>query len=397
MIKEGQYTFIAGKGPVEPFLGKYAAKHADVFDVITRRFAAAGLDQLRYRPLRIELEITTKCNDSCPSCGMGALPLAAGITLTPDQRARIVDEFDAVGLPSAAVTGGEPFVAVHALMPLIKALNGRGIDVSKLTTNGVWGAPRRCERTFERLEKAGFLDNRLFVPLLMLSVGEQTMPLEWVARILHHAVTHYSHRELNVAVSSLADPADRTHKIYELIEVYEKAYGTFPHDRVHSTMRVYLDNERLPEQRKTDRPGHTTVKRWMDACFDCFAPTVGTYILPSALLKQDGRWYACASFDVPESLGFGNLFTDGLRTILERANDSSYLQTIAQGGGLRGLHGTVPEEFTTSTTCGGFCASCSLLSAKYREVNGLPPAVSLPVVPADALMARPRPAAPTAH
>ncbi|MDJ0386282.1 hypothetical protein [Streptomyces sp. G-G2] len=396
MIKEGQHTFISGRGPVEPFLGKYAAKRADIFDIIERRFAAAGLAGMRYRPLRIELEITTKCNDSCPSCGMGALPLASGITLSADQRARIVDEFDAVGLPSAAVTGGEPFVAVHALMPLIKALNGRSIDVSKLTTNGVWGAPRRCERTFAHLEKAGFFDNRLFVPLLMLSVGEQTMPLEWVARILHHGVTHYTDRELNLAVSSLADPADRQHKIYQLIEVYEKAYGGFPHDRVHSTMRVYLDNERLPEQHKPDRPGHTTIKRWMDACFDCFAPTVGTYILPSALLKQDGRWYACASFDVPESLGFGNLFTDGLHTILERANDSSYLQAIAAGGGLKGLHGAVPAEFTTTTTCGGFCASCTLLSGKYREVNGQPPALPLPVIPADTLMGRLGAPAPTA-
>lgn len=396
MIKEGQYTFIAGRGEVRPFLGKYAAKRADVFEVIERRFAAAGLGGLRYRPLRLELEITTKCNDSCPSCGMGALPLASGITMNPEQRARVVDEFDAVGLPSAAVTGGEPFVAVHALLPLIKALSGRGIDISKLTTNGVWGAAGRCERTFGKLEKAGLFDNRLFVPLIMLSVGEQTMPLEWVARILHHAVTHYTDRELNVAVSSLASPANREHKVYELMEVYEKAYGDFPHDRVHSTMRVYLDNDRLPEQQKASRPGETTVKRWMDACFDCFAPTVGTYILPSGLVKQDGRIYACASFDVPESLGFGNIFTDSMRTIIERANDDSYLRHIADGGGLRGLHGAIPKEFTTTTTCGGFCASCSLLSEKYRETNGLPAARPLPIIGPDALTARLHPAE-TAH
>jgi hypothetical protein len=46
-------------------------------------------------------------------------------------------------------------------------------------------------------------------------------------------------------VSSLADPASRTHKVGDLIRAYEKLYGDFPHDRVHSTMRVYLDNDRL--------------------------------------------------------------------------------------------------------------------------------------------------------
>lgn len=111
---------------MQPFLGKYAAKHADIFNMIERRFTAAGLDGMRYRPLRMEVEITSKCNDTCPSCGMGALPLAYGATMTPDQRAHLVDEFDAIGLPSTAVTGGEPFVAIHALMPLIKALSGRG-------------------------------------------------------------------------------------------------------------------------------------------------------------------------------------------------------------------------------------------------------------------------------
>ncbi|MEV6810380.1 hypothetical protein [Streptomyces sp. NPDC051132] len=389
MIKEGQFTFIAGRGEVVPYRGKYAAKRADVFNVIARRFAAAGLENLRYRPLRLELEITTKCNDTCQSCGMGALPLAQGLTITPEQRARLVDEFDAVGLPSAAVTGGEPFVAVHALVPLIKALRDRGIDISKLTTNGVWGKPGRLERTFEKLEGAGLFDNTLFVPLIMVSVGEQNTPLERVAAILHHAVTHYTDRDLNLAVSSLDDPSRREHeRLYELLRVYEAAYGDFPHERVHSTMRVYLNNDRLPDQRKAQRPGHTSVKRWMDRCFDCFAPTVGTYILPSGLVKQDGRVYACASFDVPESLGFGNIFTDGLRTIIQRANSDSYLRLIADGGGLKGLHGQVPDQFTEQTTAGGFCASCTLLSGQFREVNGLPEATPLPVIPPQALMTR---------
>lgn len=55
----------------------------------------------------------------------------------------------------------------------------------------------------------------------MLSIGEQSTPIDHVNRILHHAVTHYTNRELNVAVSSLADPATREHKIDELVAAYE--------------------------------------------------------------------------------------------------------------------------------------------------------------------------------
>lgn len=385
MIKEGAYTFIDGRGPVVPYLGKYAVKHTDVFDRIRARFEHASMAEAPYRPLRIEFELTTKCNDSCPSCGMGALPLAEGSTLTPERRARMVDEFDGVGLPSIAITGGEPFTAAHALYPLMTALAGRGIDISKLTTNGLWGGEKRCARTFDRLERTGWLDTRLFVPLLMVSVGEQTTPLDWIARIVHQSVTRYSERELNIAVSSLADPDDRSHKVYDLIEVYERQFGDFPHDRVHSTMRVYLDNERLSEQKPIHRPGHTTVDRWIGACYDCFAPTVGTYILPTALLKEDGRVYSCAAFNVPERLAFGNLWTQPLRDILSATNRDAYVQTVRAGGGLKALRGHIPRQFITTTTCDSFCGSCTLLIDEFDRGRGT--AHSL-LIPAESLSSR---------
>jgi len=58
------------------------------------------------------------------------------------------------------------------------------------------------------------------------------------------------------------------HRIYELLSLYESMYGELPHDRVHSTMRVYLKNERLEDQAPIERPGSTTVTRWMNACYD---------------------------------------------------------------------------------------------------------------------------------
>jgi hypothetical protein len=106
-----------------------------------------------------------------------------------------------------------------------------------------------------------------------------------------------------------------------------------PEHRVHSTMRVYLHNERLPSQAAVHRPGHTTVAQWMGRCFDCFTPTVGAYVNPTALLKQDGGWYTCAAFNVPERLGFGNLYGLGLRAILERVNQSAYVRRVREGGG----------------------------------------------------------------
>jgi hypothetical protein len=166
----------------------------------------------------------------------------------------------------------------------------------------------------------------------MLSVGEQSVPLEKVARIIARVTARYSARQVNVGVSSVADPATREHRVYDLIEVYEREHGPFPHERVHSTMRVYLNNDRLAGQRKASRPGQTTVQRWMDRCFDCFTPAVGAYVLPTALVKASGCFYSCAAFNVPEKLAFGNIFAEPLRRIVERASESAYVRTVRSGG-----------------------------------------------------------------
>lgn len=256
------------RGDVIPFTGKYAVRTADVFTLIEEGFARAGVSGLPYVPLRVEFELTTRCNDSCPSCGMGAMPMRDGVTLSDADLDRLVGEFASISLPSVAVTGGEPFAAMRALRRVIAGCRGAGIDISKLTSNGWWGSEKRCGPTFDALEEAGWLGNRLFVPLLMLSVGEQTVPLPYLARIIGQLVHRYSDKEVSIAVSSLADPVARRHRVYDLIETYERECGEFPHDRVHSTMRVYLNNERLEDQRKADRPGQTSLARWMGRCFD---------------------------------------------------------------------------------------------------------------------------------
>ena len=368
MIKEGAFTYIEGRRPVVPYTGKYAVKLEDPFTVIRDRWAAAGITGA-YRPLRVEFELTDRCNDTCGSCGMGAKPVSEGVNLSDAQIERLVEQFADVGLSSVAITGGEPFVASRALYRFVGRARGT-VEIGKLTTNGIWGTEKGTWTVFERLVTAGFLDTRIFVPLLMVSIGEQTTPLDRIARIIHHVATEFTAQDLNIAVSSLADPRDRKHRIYELLKVYEEAYGEFPHDRVHSTMRVYLENERLENQAPIERPGATTVSRWMDNCYDCFAPTVGTYVLPCALMKVNGDLYSCAAFNVPEKLGFGNLFRESFRDILDRANSSAYVRSVRAGGGLKGVREVVPQTVTDQMTCGSFCGSCKLLIDKFEAATG---------------------------
>ncbi|MER6503661.1 hypothetical protein ABT218_31010 [Streptomyces sp. NPDC001455] len=387
MIKEGQFTYVEGM-PVVPYTGKYAVAVANPFDIIRAGWRAVGLQEdLPYNPLRLEFEITDGCNDTCGSCGMGAKPLSEGTTLTHDQLDMLVEEFVGVSLPSYAVTGGEPFTQMGALLRIMSRARGR-VDLGKLTTNGIWGGEETTIRRFDQLVHAGLLDNRIFVPTLMLSVGEQTTPLERVARIIRYAVTQFTDRELTIALSSLDDPSRREHQqLFRLLEIYQKQYDTeFPHDRIHSSMRVYLENDRLTDQKAIHRPGNTSVTRWMKNCYDCFAPTVGTYVLPHALMKVNGDVYACAAFNVPEKLRFGNLLREGFRTVLDRVNATAYVRTVRDGGGLAGVGTIVPKETTDAMTCTSFCGSCALLIDKVEALTGEKVGrPNLPTFPVDTL------------
>jgi hypothetical protein len=156
-------------------------------------------------------------------------------------------------------------------------------------------------------------------------------------------------------------------------------------------MRVYLNNERLEDQHKAERPGQTSLERWMGRCFDCFAPTVGAYVLPTALVKASGCFYSCAAFNVPEKLAFGNVLAEPLKAIVERAAASGYVQAVRAGGGLKGLHGIVPAQFTREVRAPSFCDACAHLIGKYDEVTGKAtgtrPAAALPLIPVESIIA----------
>ncbi|WP_327324401.1 hypothetical protein OG735_19090 [Streptomyces sp. NBC_01210] len=158
---------------------------------------------------------------------------------------------------------------------------------------------------------------------------------------------------------------------------------------MHSTLRVYLANDRLDEQAPVNRPGLTPVAKWMDRCFDCFALTVGAYILPTSLLKEHGAWYTCAAFNVPEKLAFGNLLRERATDVIARANSSAYVARVRAGGGLKALHDVVPRSYTEQTTCTSFCDSCTLLIDRHDAATGATTGHRTdPVIPVASLLSR---------
>lgn len=338
MIKEGEFKFVFNKSQVIPYKGKYPVKKASFFSDV-------GADETPYKPLRIELELTNQCNDSCEHCGMHAKKV--GEALTHEQIDHVVDQLAASSIPGIAITGGEPFLAREELGYLISTAQKRGVDIAKITSNAFWGKDD-CSKTIDPLIEAGILNNRHFVPTFMFSIGEQTTPLPKVAKAFRYMSERFSEQQVSLALSSLKFPGEKD-KTTEFVEVYEGLYGSFPHDRIHLTERTYNN---------TDETVHfRSVRDWISESYDCFTPTVGAYVIPTALLKVNGDVLSCACFNTPEQLRLGNIYEKDLASILQETNERKFIQTVRK----EGLKGFFPElsEDVLNTGAGDYCGSCA--------------------------------------
>ncbi len=338
MIKEGEFKFVFNKNNPIPYKGKYPVKNSSFFTDV-------GADDTPYRPLRVELELTNQCNDSCEHCGMGAKKI--GEALTHEQIDHVIEQVSLSKIPGIAITGGEPFLAQEQLKYLISTAQKNGVDIAKITSNAFWGKAD-CSKTIDPLIEAGILNNKHFVPTFMFSIGEQTTPLHKVASAFHYMVERFTEQQVSLALSSLKIPGE-IEKTDELIRVYEAMYGSFPHDRIHLTERTYNN---------TDATVHfRSVRDWMNESYDCFTPTVGAYVIPTALLKVNGDFLSCACFNTPEQLRLGNIYEKDLASILKDANERKYIQTVRREG-LKGFSSQLTED-VLNKQCGDYCASCA--------------------------------------
>ena len=133
-------------------------------------------------PLQFTFEITNKCNCNCKDCGMAANSIKTGKTkMTEKEVLKLVDNLYENGIPAFAITGGEPFLEFDNICKMIKYSENK-LDVSKIISNGFWG--NNVEYYFKKLEEAKLFTNKFFVPTMQISIGEQTIPLEYICNII---------------------------------------------------------------------------------------------------------------------------------------------------------------------------------------------------------------------
>lgn len=347
---------------VRPFEGKYSVKCSDFYEQVGRRQSEVLPDSWLYRPLNSEIEITNRCNQSCAHCGM-----AANHTIyqayTADELVHFAEELYQNGIPSYSITGGEPFLALDNMLSLIRSARGK-VDVCKITSNGYWG--EKAEKVFDMLEEAGLFDNRFFVPCLMISIGEQSTPMKTTCKIFHHALQRYGRTQLTLCISSLSEFGSPS-KVDEFISTYNEHFGEIPAGRIFLTENYYRNSSCIRDN--ANAVPFRKVEDYMSGPVRCFEQTIGKYVLPRLLVKATGEICTCACFNAPKELKIGDYRQESIRDILQKINDNTIVNIIADKG-LHGFKSLLSPSDYIDVPCSNECEACTHLIHSYTKRYG---------------------------
>ena len=352
--------------PVDVYRGKHAVKSQVFFDVIRAQQAVRMPQDWVYKPLKFEVEITDGCNQGCPHCGMSARPANDGKGLQREVLLSIPNQLHALGIPGISITGGEPFTVMPVLLELLSECRGK-VDVVKLTTNAYWADTLESGLSHLRLlANQGLSESRLFRPVLMLSIGEQSVPLQSIVNAIIATRTVFDSRELALCISSLSFRSG-VDRLSELEQSYQKTVGEdFPWDSIFLTKRNYiaagkaLFDENLPRR--------SIPIRKMCKERGCFRQTVGAVVVPTPLIKTDGSVFTCSVFGMPSEFLLGSIQNMTIKEILTAANCNIYVRILANGG-LPALMQQLPDHMIDGIVVDNFHEACWRLIGMMAEIG----------------------------
>ncbi len=87
-------------------------------------------------PGQLVIQLTDRCNATCPQCGMRVTEPFPRSRLSVDTVKAILDKAAATGVKIISFTGGEPLMFLDDLITLIKHAGNIGIAYIRTGTNG---------------------------------------------------------------------------------------------------------------------------------------------------------------------------------------------------------------------------------------------------------------------
>lgn len=314
-----------------PTIGKYSSKKETFHEDIKKWQGERADKENIIKPIQFTFEITNRCNCNCKDCGMSANSIKEGKTrIAEEELYKIVDDLYEQGIPAFAITGGEPFLEFDNMCKMIKYSKNK-IDVSKIISNGFWG--ENVEYYFEKMEEARLMDNQFFVPSMQISIGEQTVPLEYVCNIINYVAKNYTIEELNLGIVHTRLKGEKKSQLSKLYNVYIEKFRKFPKDRIYLTDSYYV-NSNVQAKEKIETYD-MSVYDAINECDNRFRVEVGKFVSPKIFMKCNGDCYPCEVFNMHKDMFLGNYFEIGLEKILEHLNNNKYVRFIRKYGTVR--------------------------------------------------------------
>jgi MoaA/NifB/PqqE/SkfB family radical SAM enzyme len=344
-------------------MGKYSSKKETFIKDISK-WQESRTEYL-IKPISFTFEITNICNCNCVDCGMAANSIKIGKTrLNEEELLKLVDDLNNYGIPAYAITGGEPFLESENMFKMIKYAANK-LDISKIISNGFWGY--NAEYYFNKLDESGWLNSEFFIPSLQISIGEQTVPLDYVCNIINYVTTNYKMNLLHLGIIHTKYNEMKESKLSMLYNAYIKRFKEFPSGRVYLTNSNYY-NANSKNNRKINVP-KTSIYDAIKFCDNKFEIGIGKFINPKIFMKCNGDCYPCEVFNIHKDVFLGNYFKDGLPKILENLNTNKYINFIRKYGTV-GFREVIPKKILKQNLCETPCLGCEFC-IKFCEENNL--------------------------
>lgn len=342
--------------------GKYASIHENFKEDLLKFQSSKQILKYDIRPLQFTFEITNKCNCNCKDCGMAANRLDINRKdLSKEQLKELADSLYEFGIPSIAITGGEPFLKFNDMCYLINYAQGK-LDFIKLITNGFWGV--KADYYFKKLEESGLFNNKFFVPTIQISIGEQSVPLEYICNIIKYVTDNYSEDKLHLGIIHTRERNMDKSKLQELYEMYIKKYGDFPSRKVYLTDSYYVNSNPVA----TEKIEVETISAYdlLVTCDNKFCEEIGTFVSPKIFMKCNGDCYPCEVFNTHKFVYLGNLFTDGIVNIMQNYNTNKYIKFISKNGTI-GFRDVLSSKILKENEFETVCYACEFCIKKCEE------------------------------
>ena len=108
---------------------------------------------MNFAPKHILFSPTTKCNLNCGHCSIKQ----SSLCLSSKTAINFLKKAKTYGIEQIGFTGGEPFLAMNFLIPVIKAAYKQNMFFDKIVTNGVWfNSDKQLTQALTKLQTAGY-------------------------------------------------------------------------------------------------------------------------------------------------------------------------------------------------------------------------------------------------